>query len=100
MSKVCWITGGGSGIGAELAKILSKNKYIVYISGRTKSKLSNTAKNNKSIIPVCGDVSSLKDCKKIVNTIHKKFKKIDLVVMNAATYSPGSMETLDVNEIR
>ena len=69
MSRVCWITGGGSGIGAELAKILSKNSYIVFISGRTKSKLSNIAKNNKSIIPVAGDVSRLKDCKKIVDTI-------------------------------
>ena len=100
MSKVCWITGGGSGIGAELAKILSKDKYTVYISGRTKSKLSNIARYNKSIIPVQGDVSCLKDCKKIVNTIHKKFKKINLVVMNAATYSPGSMETLNVDEIK
>ena len=100
MSKVCWITGGGSGIGAELAKILSKNSYIVFISGRTKSKLSNIAKNNKSIIPVAGDVSRLKDCKKIVDTIHKKFRKIDLVILNAATYSPGSMENLNVKEIK
>ena len=100
MSKVCWITGGGSGIGAELAKILSKNSYIVFISGRTKSKLSNIAKNNKSIIPVAGDVSRLKDCKKIVDTIHKKFKIIDLVILNAATYSPGSMENLNVKEIK
>jgi short-subunit dehydrogenase len=100
MSRVCWITGGGSGIGAELAKILSKNSYIVFISGRTKSKLSNIAKNNKSIIPVAGDVSRLKDCKKIVDTIHKKFRKIDLVILNAATYSPGSMENLNVKEIK
>ena len=28
MSKVCWITGGGSGIGAELAKILSKESIL------------------------------------------------------------------------
>ena len=50
MSNVCWITGGGSGIGAELAKILSKSNYTVYISGRTKSKLCNIASDNKSII--------------------------------------------------
>ena len=100
MSKVCWITGGGSGIGAELAKILSKSNYTVYISGRTKSKLSDIARYNKSIIPIQGDVSSLKDCKKIVDTIHKKFRKIDLVILNAATFSAGSLETLNVSEIR
>ena len=79
---------GGSGIGAELARELSKKEYTVYISGRSKKKLNTTAKYDKSIIPIVGDVSKLKDCKKIVDGIYKKFGKIDLVIMNAATYSP------------
>ncbi len=100
MTKICWITGGGSGIGAELARELSKKEYTVYISGRSKKKLNTTAKYDKSIIPIVGDVSKLKDCKKIVDSIYKKFGKIDLVIMNAATYSPGSMEILNVSEIK
>ena len=43
-----WLTGGGSGIGKELAKILCDNGYNVIISGRRKDKLIETAKyNNK-----------------------------------------------------
>ena len=35
-----WLTGGGSGIGRELAKILCDNGYNVIISGEEKINLS------------------------------------------------------------
>ena len=37
-TKVCVITGGGSGMGLEAAKFMSKEKMIV-LSGRTLSRL-------------------------------------------------------------
>ena len=40
-NKVAWITGGGTGIGKELALILAKQEYDVIISGRRKEKLIN-----------------------------------------------------------
>ena len=42
-NKVAWITGGGTGIGKELALILAKQEYDVIISGRRKEKLIETA---------------------------------------------------------
>ena len=41
-NKVAWITGGGTGIGKELALILAKQEYDVIISGRRKEKLIET----------------------------------------------------------
>ncbi len=41
--KVCVVTGGGSGMGLEAAKIIGKEKVIV-ISGRTKEKLEKAVK--------------------------------------------------------
>lgn len=41
--KVCVVTGGGSGMGLEAAKIIGKDKIIV-ISGRTLSKLETAVK--------------------------------------------------------
>ena len=52
INKVFWITGGGSGIGSQLAVKLAKLGNIVIISGRTKSKLEKTSKNDKRIIPI------------------------------------------------
>lgn len=46
--KVCVITGGGSGMGLEAAKRISKEK-IVIISGRTISRLENAAAQLKSL---------------------------------------------------
>ena len=43
----------------------------------------------KNITALQLDISSEKQCKKIVQTIIKRFKKIDLAVLNAAAYNPG-----------
>ncbi len=48
MANVCVITGGGSGMGLEAAKFMSKDKIIV-ISGRTLSKLEGAVNELKSL---------------------------------------------------
>ncbi len=98
--KVFWITGGGSGIGSQLSIKLAAQGHTVIISGRTKSKLQNIAKPYKNIIPMSGDVSKESDCKKISTQIMKKFKKIDVVMLNAATYNPGPIEKINIKEIK
>ena len=44
MKEVCVITGGGSGMGLETARIMGKTYYVI-ISGRTVSKLENAILN-------------------------------------------------------
>ena len=39
MSKVCVVTGGGSGMGLAAAKLMQKD-HIIVVSGRTESKLT------------------------------------------------------------
>ena len=48
MSNVCVITGGGSGMGLEAAKFMSKDKIIV-VTGRTQAKLENAIKVLKDL---------------------------------------------------
>ena len=48
MAKVCVITGGGSGMGLEAAKFMSKDKIII-ISGRTLAKLENGVNELKAL---------------------------------------------------
>ena len=72
--KVAWITGGGTGIGKELAKVLVKNKWNVVISGRRIDKLNqvkNFGKNNITSLKL--DISSSTQCQKIVKKIFRKF---------------------------
>ena len=100
-NKVAWITGGGTGIGKELTLILAEKNYDVIISGRRKEKLIETAKiNKKKIHPIPLDVKNPIQCKKVSETIYKKFKKIDLLILNAAIYSPGSMTKICITEAK
>ena len=69
--KIAWITGGGTGIGKELTRILVNNKWHVIISGRRLKKINQTKSlNTKNITALQLDISSEKQCKKIVQTIN------------------------------
>ena len=48
--KTVWLTGGGTGIGKDLTKLLCDNGFDVIISGRRKDKLIEVAKYNKKKI--------------------------------------------------
>ena len=85
--KRIWITGGGSGIGAEMAKIYAEEGHNVFISGRNKNKLEKVSPD-VTIIPC--DITNIKQVKKSI----KKMQSLDLVILNAGVYFPGkSIET-------
>ena len=48
MGNVCVVTGGGSGMGLEAAKILGKEQKIILV-GRTVSKLENAIAELKAL---------------------------------------------------
>lgn len=90
MKKVVVITGGGSGMGLEAAKFMSKEKIIV-ISGRTESKLENAKKELeklgfKTYIKAC-DTSKRESVKELVD-FAKKLGEITNVI-NSAGVSPA-----------
>lgn len=74
------ITGASSGIGRELAIILSEKGYDVVLVSRDEKKLKNVSKlcKTKTYIEVM-DLSDYKNCIKLFN----KYKDIDLLVNNA-----------------
>ena len=100
-NKVAWITGGGTGIGKELALILAKQEYDVIISGRRKEKLIETANMyKKRIHAISLDVKNPNQCLKVSKSIYKKFKEIDLLILNAAIYSPGSITKISTADAK
>ena len=90
--KVAWITGGGTGIGSELCKILTSKDWNVIISGRRLNKLKEIQKFDKQkITPLKLDISSKLDCENVKEKILKKFQNLDLIFLNAAAYNPGHL---------
>ena len=70
--KAIVITGGGSGIGLEMAKSFARDGASVFITGRDKSKLEEAAKANANITPYLCDVSSDDDMRKFRDDMEAK----------------------------
>ena len=97
--RVAWITGGGTGIGLELTKILIKNNWKVAISGRRIEKLKKTQEIDVANISVFKlDITSRNQCQLVKRKIVSRFKKIDLVILNAAAYNPGHLNFDNVKD--
>ncbi len=83
-NKVALITGGGTGIGLEIAKCMVESGAKVIITGRRIEKLEEAIKYlGKGAEYRVNDISDLKNIPSLVEEISKTFGKIDILVNNA-----------------
>ncbi|MBC7451478.1 MAG: SDR family NAD(P)-dependent oxidoreductase [Cytophagales bacterium] len=79
------ITGGGSGIGFEMAKLLSEKGNQVIIIGRTKSKLDKAAAQLKNVTAIAADITKEKDITDLAERLKKEFPNLNGIINNAAS---------------
>ena len=87
------ITGGGSGMGLEMAKSFAKDGATVIITGRHKDKLDEAAKQHENIVPYVCDVASDNDMIKLRNAMEKEYNGIDFLINNA-----GVLHMFDIKD--
>ena len=76
------ITGASSGIGADIARILSDKGYDLILVARNKKKMDQLAKELKTNIEIISmDISSTYNCTELYNLVKKK--NIDILINNA-----------------
>ncbi len=98
--KTAIITGGSRGIGFAIAKEISSQGANVVICSRNQEELNKaveklSTKGNK-VFGLAADVSCFNDCEKLVNFVHSKTNRIDILINNAGIYGPiGLLETND-----
>lgn len=80
--SVFLVTGGSAGIGKATAKMLTKKKGRVAITGRDKSKLEKTA-NEINAFPIHADVAKESDVNKTYDLLLGEFGKLDCLINNA-----------------
>lgn len=85
---VAWIIGGGSGIGAAVAKKLASEGWTVAISGRRAEKLASVAGGNERIRPYPLDVTDGAAVEASVAKIAAELGSIDLFIFGAAAWEP------------
>lgn len=100
--KVIWITGASSGIGAELARQLSRNGALLVLSSRDENKLKalvDTLENHQQHLVLPLDLGACGNESAHVEQIMAKFGRIDILINNGGVSQRASaMETsMEVN---
>ena len=91
-NKVAVITGGNSGIGLATAKLFANEGAKVAITGRDTKTIDSAVKEiGHDAIGITSDVSSIGTLDASYKTINNAFGNIDVLVVNAGIYIPGTL---------
>ena len=94
-TKIAWIIGGGSGIGAAVASKLAGKGWTVAISGRRVEKLAAVAAGQPGIHPYPLDVTDAEAIAATIAKIAADFGRIDLALFGAAAWQPMQVGDYD-----
>lgn len=100
--KVVFITGGGTGIGAETARLLAANGAHIAIAGRRLEKLdavrTEIAAAGGDIRAYPLDVTDKHQVKAVVDAVVRDFGRIDVIVNNAGLMPIRPMAEVNTDE--
>ncbi len=82
-NKTVLITGGGSGIGYEIAKLLNANGNRVIILGRTESKLKAATETLPGTIAIRCDINNEADVQNLIQEVTVKHPDLSILINNA-----------------
>jgi len=83
INKTVLVTGGGSGIGFEIAKLLSQKGNKVIITGRTEAKLKKAVAQLSNVDFIVSDITNAASVEKLVAQIQNDYGKLDVLINNA-----------------
>jgi NAD(P)-dependent dehydrogenase (short-subunit alcohol dehydrogenase family) len=101
MSKVWFVTGAGSGLGAGVARAAIKAGDRVVAVGRNREKIENALADvaGDRLLVIKADVTQVVEVEEAVAYTVKAFDRIDVLVNNAGFCLIGNFEELEWTEI-
>lgn len=101
--KTAIVTGGGSGIGAAITKLFSKQKANVYILDLNRDSSEEVASSvgewDGLVKYRFCDLSDQEETTSVINSIHESEGRIDVMVNNAGISSIGNIEETSEDEM-
>ena len=97
--KVALVSGGGSGIGAAVARRFVEEGARVCITGRRREKLAEVAAGLPagSVVPIAGDVRVAGDTRRMIEEALAVSGRLDVLVNNAASNLAGTVVDMDLD---
>lgn len=94
------ITGGGTGIGAAIARALAGEGAAVSLAGRRKAPLAGVAADLAKATAIVADVTKEADCVAMATAARAANGPIDIVIANAGAASSAPIAKLDLAQWR
>lgn len=94
MTRVALVTGGGTGIGAAVARRLAADGYAVAVTGRRPEPIQEVAREIEGLA-VTADTGVALDAERAVAETVKRYGGLDALVLNAGVGGEGSLLDLD-----
>ena len=98
-NRVAIITGGGRGIGREVAILFASEGAKVAVTARSSDQIAKVVEeisaSGGEAIGVTADVSREDDVRRIVDETMEKFGRVDVLVNNAGILEPGPVASVD-----
>jgi NAD(P)-dependent dehydrogenase (short-subunit alcohol dehydrogenase family) len=92
------VTGGSSGIGLAIARMLRDEGFDLTLASRTKEKIEGAAAE-VGAHPVAADMSKEEDCVRVVAGHAERFGGLDMLVNSAGIGIAGTVESLQTKHI-
>jgi short-subunit dehydrogenase len=98
--KSAWVIGGSTGLGAELVRQLTAAGIDTHVSARNKDRLKELCDKFSTAKAYPLDITDEVSCVQVVADIYKPKNALpDLIILNAAVYSPMNVENFNTHEI-
>lgn len=97
--RTALVTGGGRGLGKEMARILARAGADLVLCSRTESQLTDTARQlagetGVRVEPVVADMGHRPDTERLAREAIDRLGKIDILVSNAGWNIPQAIEAI------
>jgi NAD(P)-dependent dehydrogenase (short-subunit alcohol dehydrogenase family) len=101
---VTLITGGGTGIGREIALTFAREGALVALTGRRKEPLASVVQevelDGGKAVAIAGDVSRPEDCQRMIRETIKHFGTLHILVNNAGIARFGAVDQISDKDIQ
>jgi NAD(P)-dependent dehydrogenase (short-subunit alcohol dehydrogenase family) len=98
MGKAALVTGGSSGIGLSIARMLGEEGFALTLAARTREKVMAAAEELDALA-VAADVSDEADCRRVVDEHRDRHGRLDVLVNSAGVGFAGSIDELPTKRL-